>query len=127
MVLPWELEDWLTDEGDRVVNAIADNGIDTLSPKELAVYEVWVLDTETRNGGVSQYFANRDRRHWSSLKKLAIANKIPSLRVFVDAVEKVIGESDDPYEAIFDSTVDLDGIYNQQQTLIVGELRELAS
>lgn len=51
------LEDWLTDAGDRVVRKLA-AGVGALSSEERLVFEVWLLDTEARNGGLSQYFAN---------------------------------------------------------------------
>ena len=53
MAMPWDLEDWLTEIGDRVVRKMAASGPETLTPQERLIYEVWIFDTETRNCGVS--------------------------------------------------------------------------
>lgn len=62
MVLPRDLDDWLTEAGDRVVHKMAAGRPEALRPMERLVYEVWLFDTETRNGGASQYFCNRGMR-----------------------------------------------------------------
>ena len=54
MTLPLDLEDWLTNEGGRVVENRAIFGESALLPEEGLIYEIWLPDTETRNGGLSQ-------------------------------------------------------------------------
>ncbi|MBA2238296.1 MAG: hypothetical protein H0W24_06300, partial [Lysobacter sp.] len=50
-MLPWDLEDWLTDEGDNVVRkAAAAKGESALNEPERLLYELWLFDTEQRNG-----------------------------------------------------------------------------
>ena len=122
MVLPNDLEDWLTDEGDRVIHKMAAG--ETCSDADLAIYEIWLLDTETRNGGVAQYFGNRGREQWQSLSNVADTRGFIALTKFIDAVESVIANATDPYDAIIDSDVDLDGQYHEIQTAIVTELRD---
>ena len=70
-MLSWDLEDWLTEEGDKVVTKEAALGLGSLTSRERLIYEVWLFDTETRNGGVSQYFCNRGIAQWDELKKAA--------------------------------------------------------
>jgi hypothetical protein len=123
-MLPWDLEDWLTDEGDKVVRkAASGSGESTLDDRERLLYELWLFDTEQRNGGVSQYFCNRGLERWATLSRLA-APALPSFASFAVKVNEVVGRSTDPYQAVIDSGVDLDGWYDEHQTRLVGELRE---
>jgi hypothetical protein len=121
MPLPWDLEDWLTNEGDRVVRLVA-NGQD-LTPDDRLLEEVWLLDTEQRNGGVSQYFANQPER-WHELRALAIS-QLPSFAVFATEVDAVLSAAADPYDAITQAGVDLDALYDGLQREIVAELRRV--
>src|SRR6185436_4212959 len=106
-MLPWDLEDWLTDEGDKVVHkAAAADSRDALDPRERLLYEVWLLDTEQRNGGISQYFGNRGLEQWDALSRLA-APALPSFARFAAKVNAVVGRSEDPYRAVIRSDVDL--------------------
>jgi hypothetical protein len=122
-MLPWELEDWLTDEGDKVVRkAAAANSFDALDAGERLLYEVWLFDTEQRNGGVSQYFSNRGRQQWDALSRLATP-ALSSFAAFAAKVDAVLGPSEDPYRAVIDSDVDLDAWYREHQVCLVTELR----
>jgi hypothetical protein len=121
MPLPWDLEDWLTDEGDRVVH-LAANGED-LTRNDRLLEEVWRLDTEQRNGGVSQYFANQSER-WHELRALAIS-RLPSFAVFAAKVDAALSAAADPYDAVTQSGVDLDALYDGLQREIIAELRRV--
>lgn len=95
-MLPWDLEDWLTDEGDKVVRkAAAANGESTLDDRERLLYEVWLLDTEQRNGGISQYFCNHGLAQWDTLSQLAIPT-LASFASFAEKINAVVGRSTDP-------------------------------
>lgn len=126
MTLPDDLEDWLTNEGARVVTQMADSDGTPISEFDRAIYEIWVLDTETRNGGVSQYFDNRGLSQWQSLAQAAAALHLPSLREFISAANIVIEGTADPYDAVLCSDPDLEDIYKRLQTAIVTELRQFA-
>jgi hypothetical protein len=122
-MLPWDLEDWLTDEGDKVVHkAAAANSHDALDPNERLLYEIWLFDTEQRNGGVSQYFGNRGLAQWDGLSRVA-ALALPSFAHFATKVNAVVGRSHDPYAAVINSDVDLDAWYREHQLALVTELR----
>jgi hypothetical protein len=43
MPMSWDLENWLTDEGDRVIRKMAASGLAALNRDERLIYEVWVL------------------------------------------------------------------------------------
>src|SRR6266542_426034 len=101
-MLPLDLEDWLTDEGDKVVRREAVAGIDSLTPEERLVYEVWLFDTEQRNGGVAQYFGNRGRKQWESLC-LAARNVLAPFAEFAAHVDAVVANARDPYLAVIAS------------------------
>jgi hypothetical protein len=121
-MLPWNLEDWLTEEGDRVVRKVAAaNSRDVLDVHDRLLYELWLFDTEQRNGGVSQYFGNHGLEQWDMLARVA-APLLQSFPAFASKVNEVVGRSHDPYQAIIDSEVDLDGWYNHHQLRLVTEL-----
>ena len=64
MTLPWDLEDWLTEVGGQVVEKQAALGDSSLSKQDQLILAIWLLDTEARNGGLSQYFANHGVEQW---------------------------------------------------------------
>jgi len=120
----WELEDWLTNEGDKVVRkASTANALAALDWRARLIYEVWLLDTERRNGGVSQYFCNRGLKQWDALSKVALPC-LPSFALFANTVNSVIGRSSDPYKAVIDSGVDLDTHYDENAVGLITELQE---
>jgi hypothetical protein len=123
-MLPWNLEDWLTEQGDRVVKLAETAGHGSLSPVDRLVYEVWLIDTEQRNGGLAQYFGNRGREHWERLRALALP-ALPSFALFADLVESTIHGSTDPYEAVIDADTDLDAAYDACKSRLVTELKSL--
>jgi len=125
-MLSRELEDWLTEIGDQIVQKKAARGYAALSSREQVVYEVWLFDTETRNGGVSQYFCNRGLERWSALVGLARIFALPRLLESVEKVNAVVGDSDDPYRTVLEANVKLDTAFEQRQTEIVAELRAFA-
>ncbi len=121
-MLPWDLEDWLTEVGSALVEKSARQG--SLNPCEELVYEIWLLDTEVRNGGVSQYFCNWGIERWTRLCALA-EPAIPAFRAFAEQVRTVIKDSEDPYSPIIESR-QADEAYMAHQTTIVTKLRERA-
>jgi hypothetical protein len=121
-MLPWDLEDWLTDEGDRIVHKEAATGYNSLDGHEKLIYEIWLLDTEQRNGGVSQYFCNHGMSQWAALCSLA-TSVLPPFAQFAEAVNQVVDQQSDPYDAIIGSDVDLDQLYDSHQIELVKELK----
>ena len=99
-MLPWDLEDWLTDRGDEVARkSAAANSPDVLDARERLLYELWLFDTEQRNGGVSQYFCNHGMDQWDRLSRLATPT-LPSFASFAARVNEVIDGRADPYRAV---------------------------
>jgi hypothetical protein len=120
---PWDFEDWLTEEGDKVVRKAATvNGPDALDACDKLIYEMWLLDTERRNGGVSQYFCNRGLKQWDALSEAASA-RLPSFKTFAIAVNNVVGRSTNPYKAVIESNVDLDRHYDEYAIQLLTELK----
>src|SRR5262249_18913933 len=97
-MLPPNLEDWLTNEGDRVAHARVAGA--ALPPLDELIYEIWLLDTEARNGGLSQYFANCGTVQWQSCTRASLAGLTPSFAPFAAEVDAMIDRSEDPYQAI---------------------------
>ena len=50
-MLSWDLGDWITDAGADVLDKRLADPMG-LTPAESVVYEIWLLDTEARNGGL---------------------------------------------------------------------------
>jgi hypothetical protein len=122
-MLPWDLEDWLTDEGDKLVHREAVGGIDSLTPAERLVYEVWLFDTEQRNGGLAQYFCNRGREQWDALC-LAARNVLAPFAEFAARVDAVVADARDPYLAVLETAGSLDRAYEACQVNLVSALRK---
>ena len=121
---PWELENWLTDEGDRIVRkvAAAPNGVNALDTRERLIYEIWLFDTEQRNGGVSQYFCNRGLDQWDALSDIA-SPVLASFAPFAAVVNRIVGRSAEPYKVVIESRIDLDAHYNEYQSQLLAELK----
>ena len=120
-MLPSDLEDWLSNEGDRVVHARAAGR--PLSRLDRLIYEIWLLDTEARNGGLSQYFANCGATQWRSCAHAAMAGAIPSFAPFAVEVDAMIDGSDDPYHAINRLGTDAENTWARHDTAVVSELK----
>lgn len=123
-MLSWDLEDWITDAGADVVDKrFAD--ATSLTPAESGLYEIWLLDTEARNGGLSQYFCNHGLQQWVAYQAAARTIGLTSFREFANAVNTIIGAADDPYEAIRAQGDPAEDLWYSYQALAVQELRGL--
>ncbi len=121
-MLPGYLEDWLTDEGDKIVGKASLSGSPSLSPREQLLYEVWLFDTEQRNGGISQYFCNRTLNQWRSLCDLAEL-LLPHFAQVASQVNQVIGGRSDPYDAVIHSDINLDAMYAASKVRLITALK----
>ena len=124
MVLPWELEDWLTDAGDRVVRMLGSAAEAMLTDRERLIYEIWLLDTEARNGGLSQYFCNAGIDQWNACVSLA-SSALPSFPAFAARVVMLLEQNPDPYLAILNAGGD--NLWDEYQEAVVSELRSITS
>jgi hypothetical protein len=123
-MLPWDLEDWITDAGADVLDKfIAD--ATSLTPAESALYEIWLLDTEARNGGLSQYFCNHGVQQWVACQAAAQSVDLTSFAGFANAVNTVIGSCEDPYDAIQAQGAQAEDLWYSYQASVVQELRGL--
>jgi hypothetical protein len=122
MPLSWPLEDWLTETGDRLVRKLA-AGERLISPCEQAVHEVWLLDTEVRNGGLSQYFANEGLEQWRRCLAAVTPDIAPSFGVFSQQVTQLIAGADDPYRVINSLGAVAENLWYAHQEQVVSELR----
>ena len=123
MTLPWDLEDWLTDVGGQAVEKRAALGDTSLSKQDQLILAIWLLDTEARNGGLSQYFANHGLEQWEKCVALASADVIPSFPAFAKAVTVLLKRDPDPYEALIACEAEANDLYRTYQLLIVSELQ----
>jgi hypothetical protein len=120
-MLPWNLEDWLTEEGDRVVLMRTQSA--ELSPRDQLIYEIWLLDTESRNGGLSQYFANRGIEQWRNCVAAASSGVTPSFLPFAGEVAAMIGGSDDPYQSLVKLGRGAEEAWDRYSAAVVSELK----
>jgi hypothetical protein len=118
-MLPQDLEDWLTDAGDAVVR----KPHDTRSEEERLIYEIWLLDTEARNGGVSQYFCNGGLDQWRRCVLEASRGTVPSFAPFASQITRMIAGTTDPYEALIQLGSAPDDAWDGAKVAVVSELK----
>jgi len=99
-MLPLDLEDWLTEVGNQIVEKMASGGEAALTENEKLIHEIWLLDTEARNGGLSQYFANWGLKQWERCHALATTWPVPSFLPFAKGVSDLLTGNTDPYLAL---------------------------
>ena len=121
-MLPNDLSEWLSDTGGVIVDRRAAGA--ALSPIEQVVYEIWLLDTQKRNGGLSQYFCNCGAEQWRQC--IATANDVglSSFALFATQVDALIAGAKDPYKVLIKQGRVGDDIYDEHSNRIVRELRE---
>ncbi|GAD22576.1 DUF4375 domain-containing protein [Acidovorax sp. MR-S7] len=122
-MLPWNLEDWITDAGADVLEK-HDADASSLSAIENAVYQVWLLDTEARNGGLSQYFCNHGRQQWAACQAAIAAVGLTSFPAFARALNAIVAGAEDPYAAIRQQGDPAEDLWYGYQSAIVQELKE---
>jgi len=121
-MLPNDLNEWLTETGGAMVDKRAAGQL--LTAIEQTVYEIWALDTQARNGGLSQYFCNYGLERWHSCVAAASAVGLRSFVPLAQEVSALIAGARDPYKALIKKGPAGDGIYNIYSSHIVRELRE---
>jgi hypothetical protein len=126
VALPWDLEDWLTNAGDLAARKKVAEGLEALDGRERLVYEVWLFDTEIRNGGVSQYFGNRGVEQWERLRAACRTFPMATLKQFIEEVDQALGYAHDRYKAALSASPPLEKRYwDVYQVGVVEELRQL--
>jgi hypothetical protein len=122
--MDWDLEDWITDVGANMVDKrIRDST--SLNSIERLVYEIWLLDTEARNGGLSQYFGNHGLEQWRGCVDLAAAEGLETFAPFARSVNALIAGSSDPYKTLAHGDRDHEDLWYSFQPAAVRELRAL--
>ena len=117
-----DLNQWLTETGGAMVDKHAAG--QTLTPMEQVVYEIWLLDTQVRNGGLSQYFCNCGSEQWRSCTAAASAVGLTSFGPFSEQVSLLIAGARDPYKALIKKGRAGDEVYDTYSNDIVRELRD---
>lgn len=126
MAEDWELEDWLLEAGEQVSRKSLAQGAASLTRAERLLGEIWLLDMETRNGGVSQFFCNHGLARWRSLCEAWSAEDVPSLGPIIAAIDRIIAGCDDPYVATLNASPGLEDLYECHQAPMKTELRRFA-
>ena len=121
-MLPNDLNEWLSDTDSIIVDRRAAGAV--LSPIEQLIYEIWLLDTQKRNGGLSQYFCNCGLEQWRQCIVAANDVGLSSFMRFATQVNALIAGSKDPYKVLIKRGHVGDDIYDEHSSRIVRELRE---
>jgi hypothetical protein len=128
MTLPRDLEDWFTSAGDRVMRKRATSGEASLSKEEKLIYELWLLDTEVRRGGLSQYFASRGLEEWEHCVAL-VSGAVPSFARFAERLGVLLrldlDRTGPGLRASIASGAEANELYYESQIPIVTELRDV--
>ncbi len=120
----WESIDWLANAGDLAIRKRA-QGV-SLSAVEQLVYEIWLLDIQACNGGLSQYFGNCGLAQWKQCLAAVSPAGLRSFASFSEEVERVIAGARDPYKAIIKAGRAADDLYLNYQSAIARDLRDFA-
>jgi hypothetical protein len=123
-MLPWDLEDWITEAGHAVIVRQA-SGSDDLSQLDNLLYQRWLLDTETRNGDLSQYFFNQGISQWQSCVSVSELAGLFAFDPFADAVQALISEASEPGEAIINAGDSAENLWYSYQESVVRQLKGL--
>jgi len=86
--LPASLENWFAEASARIEGKRQTGGNVSLSKDERLVYELWLLDTEIRKGGLTLYFANHGLEQWEHCVALA-SEIIPTFARFASMIDKL--------------------------------------
>ena len=124
-MLPWDLEDWITDVGADILDKRCANP-QSLSPIDGLIYEIWLLDTEARNGGLSQYFSNHGLAQWKSCCAAVSLLGLNSFSSFEVEVNSMISGAADPYREINARGDMAENLWYLHQCKVVKELQSLA-
>jgi hypothetical protein len=120
-----DLDDWLLDAGTAVEQkAIRGEG---LSPLEALIREMWVLDCESLNGGVCQYFGNHGIHRWKALLTALKHLHVESVEALTNAISATIANAEDPYEAAAEASNSLNEFYYTNRSRAIENLRALQS
>lgn len=120
-----ELDDWVADAGARIYDKRCAD-LNSLSPVDELIYEIWLLDTESRNGGLSQYFRNHGLAQWKSCCASAVSQGLAGFADFEAAVSTMIAGVDDPVLAIRSGGDSAEDLWYSYQRGVSKELRQLA-
>jgi len=118
-VLPQDLDDWLTDVG----NAVVQKPEEARTEQERLIHEIWLLDTEARNGGVSQYFGNWGMDQWEICTAVTSRGAVPSFASFARQITHMIAGADDPYDVLIELGSAPDDAWDKVKVAVVSELR----
>jgi hypothetical protein len=88
-------------------------------------YEIWLLDTEARNGGLSQYFGNHGLEQWRRCVGSAASQGLVTFAPFARSVDLLIEGSSDPYRMLLSGDRDNEDLWYSYQWRVVQQLRAL--
>ncbi|WP_431258433.1 DMP19 family protein [Roseateles chitinivorans] len=119
----WDLEDWMTDVGAGLLDRSSPG--EKLSRKEDAMLRFWILDTEARNGGLSQYFRNHGQAEWVACMACAAALDLTTFVPFAAAVNALLAKHADPFLAIRSDGDEGEDLWFRHQPQVIRELKRL--
>jgi hypothetical protein len=73
------LESWLVEVSGDIIEKKSSQGIDSLTPTELAIYNLWLIDYAVRNSGSFGPLEDMDSDAIAALRAFSSANNMPVL------------------------------------------------
>ena len=98
-----DLETWLLEAGDKIIEANTAPGSKTLSAKDNAIYCMWVLDYAVRNAGSLDPIEDLYPRTLHELTAFARTNRLPLMSQWLTTVldeEKFCDDYLDHFDAV---------------------------
>ena len=92
-----DMETWLIDAGDEVIQKRASTGLDGLSPTERAIYALWVVDYAIRNSGTLIPMSEMYPTALVELRSFANLSDLPALKLLVGSATDETAFCDDYY------------------------------
>jgi hypothetical protein len=92
-----DMETWLIDAGDAMVQKKSLTGLDGLSPVERAIYALWVVDYAVRNSGTLLPMSEIYPTALAELRVFATISDLPALTLLAGSTADDAAFCDDYY------------------------------
>lgn len=112
-----DIEGWLIDVGDCVIQKMAKVGVDGLSTIEVAIYAMWVVDYSVRNSGTLFPMTELYPEALEKLAAFAAENHLEALNALASAECDDEAFCDVFYQWFELATLELERLYRRQASV----------
>lgn len=110
----FELETWLVDVGNLIINKEAEQGASKLSEAERAVYWMWMIDYAVRNSGSFGPLEDMDSSALSDLQKAAWAARLSILASWLEEASDEEAFCRTYHEHFYEACTELKAFYEHR-------------